>query len=40
MNQEKYLRVFLTDSEVPMDDNANERAIRGFCIDKKNWYMY
>lgn len=39
LNQEKYLRVFLTDGEVPMDNNASERAIRGFCIGKKNWEM-
>jgi transposase len=37
LNQEKYLRVFLTDGEVPIDNNASERAIRGFCIGKKNW---
>ena len=37
LNQEKYLRVFLTDGDVPMDNNASERAIRGFCVGKKNW---
>lgn len=39
LNQEKYLRVFLEDGEVTMDNNASERAIRGFCIGKKNWEM-
>ena len=39
LNQEKYLRVFLTDGDVPIDNNASERAIRGFCIGKKNWQM-
>ena len=39
LNQEKYLRVFLEDGDVPMDNNASERAIRGFCIGKKNWVM-
>lgn len=39
LNQEKYLRVFLDDGDVPMDNNASERAIRGFCIGKKNWQM-
>lgn len=39
LNQENYLRVFLTDGEVPIDNNASERAIRGFCIGKKNWQM-
>lgn len=37
LNQERYLKVFLTDGEVPIDNNASERAIRGFCIGKKNW---
>ena len=39
LNQEKYLRVFLEDGEVPIDNNASERAIRRFCIGKKNWQM-
>lgn len=39
LNQEKYLRAFLTDGDVPIDNNASERAIRGFCIGKKNWQM-
>lgn len=39
LNQEKYLRYFLQDGEVPIDNNASERAIRGFCIGKKNWVM-
>lgn len=39
LNQEKYLRIFLTDGEVPIDNNASERAIKGFCIGKKNWQV-
>lgn len=39
LNQEKYLRVFLTDGNVPMDNNAAERAIRPFCLGKKNWQV-
>lgn len=39
LNQEKYLRVFLTDGDVPIDNNASERAIKGFCIGKKNWQV-
>ena len=39
LNQERYLRVFLEDGDVPIDNNASERAIRGFCIGKKNWQM-
>ena len=39
LNQENYLKVFLDDGEVPMDNNAAEQSIRGFCIGKKNWVM-
>ena len=39
LNQERYLRVFLENGDVPMDNNASERAIRGFCTGKKNWEM-
>ena len=39
LNQEKYLKVFLENREVPMDNNAAEQAIRGFCVGKKNWTM-
>lgn len=39
LNQERYLKVFLEDGDVPMDNNASERAIRGFCIGKKNWQV-
>ena len=37
LNQEQYLKVFLEDGEVPIDNSASERAIRPFCIGKKNW---
>ena len=39
LNQEKYLKVFLEDGEVPMDNNASEQSIRSFCIGKKNFVM-
>lgn len=39
INQEKYLKTFLSNGEVPMDNNAAEQAIRGFCIGKKNWVI-
>lgn len=39
INQEKYLKVFLEEGEVPMDNNAAEQSIRSFCIGKKNWVM-
>lgn len=38
LNQEKYLRVFLIDPVIPMDNNAAERGIRTFCLGKHNWY--
>lgn len=40
VNQEQYLKVFLTDGEVPIDNSASERAIRTFCIGKKNWMFH
>ena len=39
LNQESYLRKFLSDGDVPLDNNDAERAIRGFCIGKKNWVL-
>lgn len=40
INQEKQLRVFLEDGEVPIDNSASERAIRTFCVGKKNWLFF
>ena len=39
INQEKYLKVFLRDGNIPIDNSASERAIRPFCIGKKNWML-
>lgn len=36
-NHEEYLKVFLADGDVPLDDSASERALRNFAIDRKNW---
>lgn len=36
INQEKYLRVFLSDGNVPMDNNRAEQAIRPFTLGRKN----
>lgn len=33
------MRTFWEDGEVPIDNNAVEQSIRGFCIGKKNWVM-
>lgn len=40
INQEKYLKVFLEDGDVPIDNSASERVIRTFCIGKKNWMFH
>ncbi len=39
LNQETYLKVFLSNGEVPIDNSASERAIRPFTIGRKNWQM-
>ena len=38
-NQEAFLRVFLTDGSVPLDNNDAERSIRTFCVGKHNWHI-
>ena len=35
LNQEKYLRVFLEDGDVPLDNNAAEQAIRHSVLARK-----
>ena len=40
LNQEKYLRVFLENGNVPIDNSACERALRTFCVGKKNWLFF
>ena len=37
INQEQFLRVFLSDGDVPMDNNLAEQAIRPFTLGRKNW---
>ncbi|MBR3252105.1 MAG: IS66 family transposase [Erysipelotrichaceae bacterium] len=39
LNQEKYLRAFIDDPLIPLDNNPAERAIRPFTIGRKNWVM-
>ena len=36
INQEKYLKVSLEDGDVPVNNSAQERVIRTFCLGKKN----
>jgi len=37
LNQEKYLRRYLEDGHISIDNNACERALRTFCIGRRNW---
>ena len=39
VNQEAYLKVFLENGDVPIDNSASERSIRTFCVGKKNWVL-
>ena len=39
LNQEKYLRVFLENGNIPIDNSATERAIRPFTIGRANWHI-
>ena len=39
INQEKYLRMFLTDGDIPMDNNLAEQAIRPFTVGRKNFVL-
>ena len=39
INQEKYLRKFLEDGEIPLDNSATERAIRPFTVSRKTWKL-
>ena len=39
LNQESYLRVFLNDPFVPLDNNNAEVAIRSFCVGRNNWHV-
>lgn len=40
INQENYLRLFLKDGDVPMDNNYAEQAIRPFTIGRKNFMFF
>ncbi len=39
INQEEYLRKFLSDGNIPMDNNYAEQAIRPFTIGRKNFVI-
>ena len=38
-NQEKYLRTFLDDPDIPLDNNDAERSIKAFCVGKHSWHI-
>lgn len=39
INQEKYLKAFLDDPIIPLDNNFAEIAIRSFCVGRNNWHI-
>lgn len=39
IHQEQYLRLFLTNGDIPMENNLAEQAIRPFTIGRKNFVM-
>ena len=39
INNEKYLRRFLEDGNIPIDNSATERAIRPFTVFRKTWKL-
>lgn len=39
INQEKYLRQFLSDGDIPTDNNPAEQAIRPFTLGRKNFVL-
>jgi transposase len=38
-NQEPFLRAFLDDPELPLDNNDAERSIKAFCVGKHSWHI-
>ena len=39
LNQEEYLKVFLEDGRIPIDNSATERAIHPFTVGRANWHI-
>lgn len=37
LNQEPYLRRYLDDGHLSIDNNSAERAIKNFAVDRRNW---
>lgn len=39
IRQEQFLREFLNDGIIPLDNNDAERSIRAFCVGRSNWHV-
>ena len=39
VNQETYLRKFLDNALIPLDNNDAERSIKAFCVGKHSWHI-
>lgn len=39
VNQELYLRAFLDNPIIPLDNNDAERSIKKFCVGKHSWHI-
>ena len=39
INQEIYLRVFISSGIIPLDNSDAERSIRSFCVGKHSWHI-
>lgn len=39
LNQERELRRFLENGDIPIDNSASERSIRPFTVGRANWHM-
>lgn len=39
LNQEKWLKKFLENAMIPLDNNPAERSIRPFTVGRKNWQL-
>ena len=39
INQETYLRAFLNNPIIPLDNNDAERSIKKFCVGKHSWHI-
>lgn len=39
INQEKFLREFLENPLIPLDNNDAERSIKSFCVSKHSWHV-